>query len=165
MRTIYKKILTATTLAMLGTSQALTAATPPPVILALKIGGEVKRSAEWQNELGQNINEAWFNFDTYTGPAARDIDSSIAQIGLANPVAGSFPVTIGLIKPLSCTIGGSAIDDTHVQFLQDGEVISGSDFSLQSGTHSFMLRFSADGNYGENSGNVRCSDGTMTYNY
>lgn len=160
MKTVFKRGLTVLCLASLTAAEVAMAGKD----LILKVDGKIDPAPEvkWTDENGNEISEASFTFDGVAGAAERDLDSKSVKVKLAN--APSEGALIELTRPSSCLIGGREIDNSHVQMLQGGQVILGDTFTIpNSATQTFNLRFSKDGRYGDQAGDVTCADGVMTY--
>lgn len=160
MKTVFKRGLTALCLASLAAAEVAMAGKD----LILKVDGKIDPAPEvkWTDENGNEISGASFTFDGVAGAADRDLDSKSVKVKLAN--APSEGALIELTRPSSCAIGGSEIDNSHIQMLQGGQVISGDTFTIpNSAVQTFNLRFSKAGSYGAKAGDVTCTDGVMTY--
>ncbi len=158
MKTVSKRVLTVLCLASLAVAEVAMAGKD----LILKVNGKITAGQKWTDENGNPMPEAWFTFEDVAGAAERNLDSKPVKAKLAN--APSEGALIDLTRPSSCAIGGSEIDDSHVQVLQGGEVIPGDTFTIpNSEIQTFNLRFSKDGRYGAKEGDVTCTDGVMTF--
>lgn len=162
MKAFSKRILTVICLATLTATEAAMAESSAALIL--KVGGSISPGPAWENELGQKITEAWFNFQRASSTPDQDVDSGAVKVKLVNAVGGNYPATIALTRPSECKIGSNDVSNSHVQLLQGDEVIAGDSFTIPSSDiQTFKLRFSKDGLYGDKEGNVNCADGVMTY--
>jgi hypothetical protein len=77
-------------------------------------------------------------------------------------------LTVNITTPTSCTIGGSAVIDSHVSLITPGSEYQGStSITFTEGASNILqLRFSASGGYGDKAGVVSCSSpGSLTYSY
>lgn len=139
-------------------------------VMSLTVSGSISARPQWQNASNAEISTLTFAFDGFAEATTnQDVDSDAVSAKLVN--ATVYPADVAVVLPTSCTIGGSAVSNTHVKLVTDaygasGEYASGTHQITDNGLKSYALRFAAAGNYGALSGAVTCTTGgTMTYTY
>lgn len=137
------------------------------VSVTLQATGTVNGAPKFKNSADTTITAASFNFDNnIAGNANRDIDSQSFDMKLVG--ARSYPASVDLVRPASCTIGSAAVNDAHVHFSHDGVVATtnGSFNIANASLAPYFLRFAAAGGYGDKEGAVSCAaPGSLTYSY
>jgi hypothetical protein len=135
--------------------------------LALKVTGSIAAAPAWQDAASAPITELSFAFSGIAGTTANvEVASATVDAKLVN--APSYPASISLSRPKSCTIGSDNVADADVIFKAGATPLStDAAFNISSNaTVTFGLAFAATGNYGDKAGAVSCTtDGSMTYTY
>ena len=96
------------------------------------------------------------------------MDSDALTVVIKDASISGQLVSIALVTPSTCTIGGAAVSNSDVKLVfSNTEFANGATLSLtESNANSLLLRFVDDGNYGDLSGAVSCSGaGSLTYTY
>jgi hypothetical protein len=132
--------------------------------LSLTVSGSRLPAPQWQNGSSAAITTLDFGFSGIVGPAAADVDSATVQTKLVN--AASYPATVAVTVPGTCSIGATTVAPADVKVLFNGST-AGSTISLSSNAlQNLGIRFAGSGNYGDKAGTVACSaPGQLRYSY
>jgi len=154
---------------LLMTSSMATSLLATDVNLNLQVTGTILEAPSWKDTGSNALSSVSFNFaNIITGAAASNVDSAAVSVILSDPSNASSTLTVNLTTPSACTIGGNAITNSHVVLVHSSTAYANSaTLSISEGaTNSILLRFKSDGNYGDKSGAVSCSNaGSLTYSY
>jgi hypothetical protein len=132
--------------------------------LTLTVSGSRAAAPVWQDGAAATITTLGFAFSGVAGVAATNVDSANQTAKLVN--ATSYPASVAVTAPSTCTIGATAVTGTDVKVLFGGTA-AGATISLASNANqTFAIRFLSTGNYGDKTGTVACSgSGLLRYTY
>ena len=132
--------------------------------LALTISGSRVSAPKWQNAANADITTLDFAFSGVAGVAATNVDSATVQAKLIN--ATSYPASVTVTVPATCTIGATAVAAADVKVVHN-TAVAGATISLASNANQDLaIRFLAAGNYGDKVGAVAgTTAGQRRYTY
>ena len=121
----------------------------------------------WTNSLGQTLSSITFLFSGFAKTTAtQNVSSASVTIRLAN--ATTYPATVSLVRPQSCTIGVTGVADNFVAIVFGGTAYSSNtNLSFANGANkTIAMRFLSTGSPGLLTGAVACSvPGYLRYTY
>jgi hypothetical protein len=136
--------------------------------LSLGVTGTIIESPSWEDGSSNTITTASFNFASFVpGSASQNVDSADLSFVLKAPSSSGQILTVAFVPPSSCSVGSSAVHDTHVKLVFSNTEFGSTNLSFtESSSATLKLRFIDDGGYGDKSGAVACTGaGSLTYTY
>ena len=112
--------------------------------LSLDVTGTILDAPAWRDGASNIITTASFNFgNVITGSAATNVDSDALTVVIKDASISGQLVSIALVTPSTCTIGGSSVSNSDVKLVfSNTEFANGATLSLtESNANSLLLRF------------------------
>ena len=132
--------------------------------LALTVSGSRTAAPKWQSAAGVDITTLDFAFSGAAGVAAANVDSTTVVAKLVN--ATSYPATIAVTVPATCTIGVSAVAPADIKVVFNAAIAAATLSIASNANQNLAIRFLAAGNYGDKVGAVACATaGQLRYTY
>jgi type 1 fimbria pilin len=136
--------------------------------LSLNVTGTIIEGPSWEDGSSNDITTASFSFASVVpGSANQNVDSAEVAVVLKAPSSSGQILTVAYVSPSSCSVGSSAVHDSHVKLVFGNTEFGNSNLSFtESSSAALKLRFIDDGGYGDKFGAVSCTGaGSLTYTY
>lgn len=158
MKMTRRVLVASASLALGGTALAI------DVDLAMTVSGSRNAAPKWQDSTSADVTTLDFAFSGVVGAAASDVDSATVQAKLVNAI--SYPASVAVTAPGTCSIGATNVSAADVKVLHNSGVASASINLANNTLQNFAVRFAAAGGYGDKAGAITCSsNGRLRYSY
>ncbi len=139
-------------------------------VLGLNVTGNISGAPQWQDAGSSPITSITLDFTGFTqANASAPVFSNTrqAKINDAN-VADGNNVSVALLKPSACEIGGTPVsNEAHVILDVNGTQFgaNGNITIPENTVRDFKLKFDGAANVGQATGAVSCTAGSLTYTF